>query len=130
MRSEFVAVWTFGLVFVILGIGLILGEPEWMLAPFAGGVVLIGTGIYLAVFSLWLLKRKERGEILEDERGLAIFEKASYRTFQIIFPLEGILLLVFTFTKIQAGVVPVLVFLVLATVGSFWIFYIWYKRKM
>ncbi|KXA91600.1 hypothetical protein AKJ57_00490 [candidate division MSBL1 archaeon SCGC-AAA259A05] len=130
MRSEIVGILTFGLVFVILGIGLMLGKPEWMLAPFAGGAILIGTGVYLTVFSLWSLKKKERGEVLGDERGLAIFEKASYRTFQIIFPLEGILLVLFTFTKIQADAVPILVFLVLVTVGSFWAFYLWYRRKM
>lgn len=130
MKSEIVAVLTFGLVFVILGIGLILGEPEWMLAPFSAGAILVGTGVYLTVFSLWLLRRKERGEVLEDERGVAIFEKASYRTFQIIIPIEGLLLLLFTFTKIQMDAVPILVFLVVATVGSFWAFYIWYKRKM
>lgn len=130
MKSEIVAILTFGLVFVVLGIGLILGKPGWMIAPFVAGAILIGTGVYLAGVSFWMLRRKERGEVLGDERGLAIFERASYRTFQIIFPIEGLLLLLFTFTKIQMDAVPVLVFLVVVTVGSFWAYYLWYKRKM
>ncbi len=75
-----------------------------------------------------LMNMKLSGEVKEDERDYRISEKASLRTFQIIFIVQGFLYATLAILGIQLPAQPVVGALFAITGISYAGIFQWYKR--
>lgn len=130
MKTQEIASITFGIFLVTLGIYILVYEPIWVSNAYGSMVGLTGAGVALILIALWRYKTRKSGEIREDERDYRIAEKASFRTFQIIFILQGFLFAMLGILNIQLPAQPVVAVLFAITGISYAGFFQWYRSKM
>ena len=130
MKAQEIVSFTFGIFLVMIGIYIAAYEPIWVSSVYGAMGGLIGAGIALILISLWKYKIRKSGEIKEDERDYRIAEKASFKTFQIIFIIQGSLYATLGILNIQLPAQPVVGILFAITGISYAGIFHWYKRKM
>ncbi|MDK2825233.1 Predicted membrane protein [Methanolobus vulcani] len=130
MKNQEIILLIAGLVLSGFGIYIKIYEPAWVSNTEDPGGGLIGAGVVLILTSLRNRHYKKKGIITEDERDYRIAEKASYRSFQIIFILQGFLFFILGISDIQLTAQSVIGVLFAASgiayIGSFY----WYRNKM
>jgi uncharacterized membrane protein len=120
----------FGIVLVISGVYVLVYEPDWVTSVSGAMGGLIGAGVALILITFWQYRSRVSGELREDERDYRIAEKASFRTFQVTFILQGFLFAVLGIFTIQLPAQPVVGLLFAITGVSYVVFFYWYRNKM
>ncbi|MFP3909945.1 MAG: DUF2178 domain-containing protein [Archaeoglobaceae archaeon] len=118
-----------GLILFITGIWVLVYEPTWVESAGAGSA-LIAAGVTLLLITTVRVKRKKRGEIIEDEREVSIGLKAAYRAFQVSFILMGLLMAIFGITELSAPVESVIGPLFAVTALTYLVYAYYYRREM
>ena len=130
MKAQEIASFTIGIFLVTIGIYIWVYNPSWVSSVHGATVGLIGAGVALILIALWKYKIRISGEVREDERDYRIAEKASFKTFQIIFIVQGFLYATLGILDIQLPAQPVVGVLFAITgisyAGIFWL----YRRNM
>ncbi|MCQ1535768.1 DUF2178 domain-containing protein [Methanosarcina sp. KYL-1] len=121
---------TIGIFLVTIGIYIWAYSPTWVSSVSGAAAGLIVAGVALILIALWKYKIRKSGEIKEDERDYRIAEKASFKTFQIIFILQGVLYATLGILNIQLPAQPVVGALFAITGISYAGIFQWYRRKM
>lgn len=116
-----------GLILAIAGFFVLIYEPTWIESAGVGSA-LIAAGITLLLITTVRIRRKKKGEIIEDEREVSIGLKAGYRAFQVSFILQGLLLATFGTTELSAPVESVIGPL-FAVTGLTYLVYTYHYRK-
>lgn len=70
-----------GLILAVAGFLVLIYKPLWVEITTGVGSALIAAGVAL-LFITVRVRRKKKGEIIEDEREVSIGLKAGYRAFQ------------------------------------------------
>lgn len=130
MKAQEIASFTIGIFLVTIGIYIWVYNPSWVSSVYGAAVGLIGAGVALILIALWKYKIRISGEVKEDERDYRIAEKASLRTFQIIFIVQGFLYATLGILNIQLPAQPVIGALFAITGFSYMGFFYWYRRNM
>lgn len=130
MKTQEIASFIIGIFLVMAGIYIQIFKPAWVSEAQGAGGGLIGGGVVLTLLTLKTYRTRKSGEIREDERDYRIAEKASFRTFQIIFILQGFLLGILGILNIQLPAQPVVGALFAVTGFSYMGFFYWYRSKM
>ena len=130
MKAQEIGSFTIGIFLVTIGIYIWIYNPSWVSGVYGATVGLIGAGVALILIALWKYKIRISGEVREDERDYRIAEKASFKTFQIIFIVQGFLYATLGILDIQLPAQPVVGVLFAITgisyAGIFWL----YRRNM
>jgi len=130
MKAQEIVSIIFGIFLVTTGIYISAYEPAWVSNAYGAMLGLIGAGVILILISLWEYKIRKSGKVKEDERDYRITEKASFRTFQIMFILQGFLFATLGILNIQLPAQPVVAILFAVTGFSYMGFFYWYRTKM
>ncbi len=130
IRTQEIISILFGIVLVISGVYVLVYEPDWVTSVAGAMGGLIGAGVALILITLWQYRSRVSGELREDERDYRIAEKASFRTFQVIFILQGFMFAVLGIFTIQLPAQPVVGLLFAITGVSYAAFFYWYRNKM
>lgn len=130
MKAQEIASFTIGILLATIGIYIWAYNPSWVSSVHGAAVGLIGAGVALILIALWKYKIRISGEVKEDERDYRIAEKASFRTFQIIFIVQGFLYATLGILDIQLPAQPVIGALFAITGFSYMGFFYWYRRNM
>ncbi|WP_209619425.1 DUF2178 domain-containing protein [Methanolobus bombayensis] len=130
MKAQEIISLIFGTVLFTMGTYVMVYEPAWVSSIYGAAAGLIGAGIALVAITLWNYMNRKSGIIKEDERDYRIAEKASFRTFQIIFIIQGFLLAVLGIINIQLPAQPVVATLFAITGISYMGFFQWYRKQM
>ncbi len=130
MKTQEIISLIFGIALLTTGIYIMVYEPAWVSSVYGATGGLIGAGVALIAITLWNYKNRKSGIIKEDERDYRIAEKASFRTFQITFIIQGFLLAVLGIFNIQLQAQPVVAILFAITGISYMGFFQWYRKQM
>jgi len=130
MKAQEIASFTIGIFLVTIGIYIWVYNPSWVSSVQGATGGLIVAGAALILISLWKYKIRISGEVREDERDYRIAEKASLRTFQITFIVQGFLYATLGILNIQLPAQPVIGALFAITGFSYMGFFYWYRRNM
>lgn len=130
MKAQEIVSIIVGIFLVTLGIYVSVYKPTWVSNVYGAMIGLIGAGVALILIALWKYKIRKSGEVKEDERDYRIAEKASFRTFQIMFILQGFLFATLGILNIQLPAQPVVAALFAITGFSYMGFFYWYRTKM
>lgn len=130
MKSQEIVPLILGIFLISAGIYILFNEPIWVSSVYASMAALIGAGVALILITLQKYRIRKSGEIKEDERDHRIAEKASFRTFQIIFIIQGVLYAILGILNIQLPAQPILGTLFAITGFSYMGFFYFYREKM
>lgn len=130
MKAQEIASFTIGIFLVTIGIYIWVYNPSWVSSVHGATGGLIVAGVALILIALWKYKIRISGEVREDERDYRIAEKASFKTFQIIFIVQGFLYATLGILDIQLPAQPVIGALFAITGFSYMAFFYWYRRNM
>jgi uncharacterized membrane protein len=119
-----------GFILFLIGSGIHIFGPDWIINPSGAGGAFIGAGVALFLVTLREIRLKNKGNVVEDERILHIAEKASHKTLVILIILEGTLMALLGVTAFDIQAYPVVSLLFAITMLSYAGFYYWYKRQM
>lgn len=118
-----------GFFISLIGIGIHIFEPGWIINPSGTGGAFVGAGIVLIGLGIRSIRLKNKGTIVEDERIFYIAEKASHKTLTILIILQGILMAFLGITAFDIQAYPIVSLLFAITVLTYVGFYHWYKRR-
>jgi len=107
MRSE-IPTLVLGVLLIIAGLLVTIFEPNIISSTSGAMGGLIGAGvaaILIAARGLWQQKKQE---ITEDERDYKIAEKATFKVFQVMFPVIGFSFATLSFINWELSARPVL----------------------
>lgn len=130
MSKREIGVIVFGIVLIISGILTTFLEPEWIVSVSGTMGGLIGAGTAALLIGVWNLKKEKAREVTSDERDYKIAEKATFKVFQVMFPVTGFSFAILSFVKNDLGARPVLGILFGFMGILYTIFYYHYRRKM
>lgn len=119
-----------GLVLMLSGILVTVFEPPWIVSVDSAMGGLIGAGVAALTIGVFQLKKKKNEEIINDERDYRIAEKATFRVFQVMFPLLGFSFAVISFVENQLMARPALALLFGLMGVLYAAFFRYYRRKM
>lgn len=119
-----------GFILFLIGSGIHIFGPDWIINPSGAGGAFIGAGVALFLVTLREIRLKNKGNVVEDERILHIAEKTSHKTLVILIILEGTLMALLGVTAFDIQAYPVVSLLFAITMLSYAGFYYWYKRQM
>jgi uncharacterized membrane protein len=118
-----------GFFITLIGIGIHIFEPGWIINTSGTGGAFIGAGIAIILISIHSIRLKNKGTIVEDERTFHIAERASHKTLTILIILEGILMAFLGVAAFDVQAYPVVSLLFVITVLTYVGFYYWYNRQ-
>ncbi|MCC7575262.1 MAG: DUF2178 domain-containing protein [Methanomethylovorans sp.] len=129
MQTKDTGVLITGFFISLIGIGIHIFEPGWIINPSGTGGAFVGAGIVLIGLGIRSIRLKNKGTIVEDERIFYIAEKASHKTLTILIILQGILMAFLGITAFDIQAYPIVSLLFAITVLTYVGFYHWYKRR-